>query len=82
MANVSECIHRAGIPNKGKHRDILFLTFCVTHDKNIKDRFHYENEFEENIWNHDTRLKYKLAKPKGLKKMIKLYKNFVNSKLS
>lgn len=82
LGNVSECIHRAGIPDNGKNRDILFLTFCVTYEDNINDYFHYENEFEECIWNLDSKLGFKLAKPKSLRKMIKLYKNFINSKSS
>ena len=82
LANVSECIHRAGIPKKGKHRDILFLHFVATPDKNVKDYFHYENEFNKSIWERDNELSRKFAKPPSLRKMLKLYKNLLNNKLS
>ena len=33
IVNTTECIHKAGVPNFGCYRDILFITFIVTPKK-------------------------------------------------
>ena len=73
----SQCLHKAGIPHKKNIRDYLVITFCSYPNKS-NDLFHYENEYSDQIWNGNSQLSIKLAKPYGYKKLLNLYKSFAN----
>ena len=78
LVSTPQCLHKAGIPNKNYHRDMLFLIFCAypNKDKNI---FYYEGEKDNPIWNaYSQSVVRKLSKPYGYKNLFKLYNNFIN----
>ena len=76
ILNTPQCIHRAGIPKFGKHRDVLFVNFVAVPEK-IDDIFHFEKDFEDDVWGvAKIGLSKKFSKPKSLKETIKLYKSF------
>ena len=76
LVSTPHCLHKAGIPKKNYHRDMLFLIFCAypNKDKNI---FYYEKEKDNPIWNaYNQSIVRKLSKPYGYKNLFKLYNNF------
>ena len=78
LVSTPQCLHKAGIPKKNYHRDMLFLIFCAypNKDKNI---FYYEGEKDNPIWNaYSQSVVRKLSKPYGYKNLFKLYNNFIN----
>ena len=76
VLNTPQCIHRAGIPKFGKHRDVLFVNFVAVPEK-IDDIFHFEKDYEDDVWGvAKIGLSKKFSKPKSLKETIKLYKSF------
>ena len=78
LVSTPQCLHKAGIPKKNYHRDMLFLIFCAypNKDKNI---FYYEGEKDNPIWNaYSQSVVKKLSKPYGYKNLFKLYNNFIN----
>lgn len=72
----SKCLHKAGVPSENKHRDYLIITFVANPKIKSTDLFHFENEFENSIWNGDAALTTKLAKPYGYKKLYNFYQSF------
>ena len=80
LVNTTQCLHKAGIPDIGKCRDTLFLIFCAYPQKE-KNIFYFEKKYENSIWGKNSELVKKLAKPYGFRKLIKLYKNFLENKL-
>lgn len=75
ICNTCECLHRASIPKKNESRDILTLTLVAYPNKNDKDIFYYENEYKNEIWNGNSNLAKKLAKP-YLSNLFHFYKIF------
>ena len=67
LCNTTELLHRAGNVQSGKHRDVLFLDF-------VAYPFYKNYSLDEN---NDSIIKgdivKKIAKPKGIKELIKLY---------
>jgi len=68
LCNTTELLHRAGDLQQGKYRDILFLDFVL-----------YPFDEDSSLYdNNDSMLRgeiiKKVAKPKGVKNLIKLYK--------
>jgi hypothetical protein len=84
VCSTPQCLHRASSPNKGKYRDMLFLSFAVTSDVKDKpdDLLYFEKDYEKDIWEGDAGLRKKLCKPKSFRKQIKIFKNFNQSKLT
>ena len=84
IANTTECLHRAGVVQKGNHRDILFITF-ITIPEPVKDKendfFYYEEKYPDAIWNYGNEV-IKIAKPQSLRKTIKLFLNYYKNKLN
>lgn len=74
LINTTECLHKAGIPNKEKHRDMLYLVFCAYPEKS-NNIYHFE-KIDKSIWKPYSSLVKKLAKPHGFKNIFNLYKNF------
>ena len=78
LVSTPQCLHKAGIPKKDYHRDMLFLIFCAypNKDENI---FSFENEKESTIWDfHSQSVVRKLSKPYGYRRIFKLYSDFIN----
>jgi len=78
LVSTPQCLHKAGIPKKDYHRDMLFLIFCAypNKDENI---FSFENEKESTIWDfHSQSVVRKLSKPYGYRRIFKLYNDFIN----
>lgn len=77
VCNTCECLHRASVPEKYETRDILTLTLIAypTKNQNSKDIFNFEKEYEQEIWNGNSNLAKKLAKP-GLSNLLHFYKIF------
>lgn len=77
-----QCMHCAGIPEHGKHRDVLFLIFVATHDP-ADNFFYYEKEYYDGIWNRGkSNINRIMSKPKGLRGTYEHYKKFLKSKIS
>ena len=76
LCNTTEVIHRAGDPDTGQYRDMIFLNFVAypTTKKNIS-LLEYEDEL------YDDRLIKRLSKIKGLKNLISFYKKNLKEKL-
>jgi hypothetical protein len=72
ILNTPQCIHRAGIPKYGNHRDILCVTFVAVYEK-TDDIFCYEKSYPKDIWNMEKNIAKKFAKPNNLRNTIKLY---------
>lgn len=75
LVNTTECLHRAGIPEKNNFRDMMYLIFCA-YPENSSDLFHYE-KVDKSIWQPYSKLVKKLSKPYGFKNIYKLYKKFL-----
>tara|TARA_B100000242_G_C43047240_1_gene488917 strand:- start:1863 stop:2810 length:948 start_codon:yes stop_codon:yes gene_type:complete len=77
--NTSRCLHRGGIPDEGKTRNMLCILFNAvpTMNKFDEDIFAFEKEKEEDIWSSDN-LSKKYGEPKNILTLYKLYKNFKN----
>ncbi len=78
IANTTELIHRAGIPNENHHRDILFLEFIALpydHDQK-KDFFSLEKDYKNIYFDIDNWFSKKIAKPKSILEMIKKFKEY------
>lgn len=67
LCSTSEIIHKAGTVKNGKYRDVLFLDFVAYP---FTENDYLNNNFEA-LMNGD--IVRKIAKPKGLKQLIKLY---------
>ena len=80
LVNTTQCLHKAGVPEKNKFRDTLFLIFCAYPNKE-ENIFSFEDEYGNSIWGKNSKLVQILAKPYGLRKLFKLYKNFFKNKL-
>mgnify|MGYP001161360313 FL=1 len=78
IVSTTECIHRAGIPDKDLCRDVLFITFVVAPKNKYKSDnfFYFENSHYESIWNNRGLVTKKFAKPKSLSETLKLYREF------
>lgn len=79
LCNTSKCLHRATVPKGNNFRDILVFTLCAYPNKNnYFSRFGYEKNFSSSVWERNSVLTKKLAKPHGytgLYNFIKDYKN-------
>ena len=84
LANTTECLHKAGYVKKGNYRDILFITFVTIPEKilNYKDFFYYDDIYPNSIWVDNKSEIIKIAKPKSLKKTIKLFYKYYKNKIT
>ena len=84
FANTTECLHRAGIPEKNYYRDMLFVSFIFVPKKITGDDLHldYYHKINQNlVWVHDgNNIVYK-TKPKRLKDVVNLFKKYYSSKI-
>ncbi len=83
VCSTPQCLHRASSPEKGKKRDMLFLSFAVTSesDNSSQDLLSFENNFYDDIWSHGTHLKKNLCKPKSARKQLYLFKQFIKNRI-
>ncbi len=70
LCNTTDLMHAAGVPAPGNKRDILFLEICALPKRNSNLNINY-NIFDRKVPNEDlTKI---IAKPKGLKNLIKCF---------
>ena len=83
VCSTPQCLHRASSPEKGKKRDMLFLSFAVTSesDNSSQDLLSFENNFYDDIWSHGTHLRKNLCKPKSARKQLYLFKQFIKNRI-
>ena len=75
IANTTELIHRAGIPNENHYRDMLSLEF-VALPYNLdyeKDLFSLQKEHKSIFFDIDNWFSKKIAKPYGIRNLIKQF---------
>ena len=77
--NTSRCLHRGGIPKKGKTRTMLCVLFNAIPSNNFNENniFEFENNPDTDIWSSDA-LSKKFGEPKNILSLYNLYKNFQN----
>jgi len=84
IANTTKCLHRAGNVKNGQ-RDIIFITFGAIPER-LKNDFldnhldYYEKQNSDGVWVHNGMFT-KLSKPKGFRSTIKLFYQFIRSKV-
>lgn len=81
ILNTPQCIHKAGIPKFGNYRDVLFINFVAIPEK-INDIFHFEKDYEDEVWGVAKGLPKKFSKPKNLRETINLYRSFRKNSLN
>tara|TARA_A100001011_G_C14294473_1_gene837790 strand:+ start:1122 stop:2027 length:906 start_codon:yes stop_codon:yes gene_type:complete len=83
ICSTPQCLHRATSPNIGKHRDMLFLSFAVTSEKNEQNGslYSFEKKNFDDIWNCTSVLSKKLCKPKSFREQIKNFRKFFKNKI-
>ena len=74
LCNTTDLMHAAGIPVAGKKRDILFLEICSLPKRNSDLNIDY-NILDRKVPEED--LTKKIAKPKGLKNLIKSFYRYL-----
>ena len=75
ILNTPQCIHKASIPKIGNYRDVLFINFVAVPEK-IDNIFHYEKEYEDDVWGTSKKLAKKYSKPKSFRQTLNLYNEF------
>ncbi len=74
LCSTTELIHRAGDPTPGNYRDMIFFNFVAHPTKENISLFEYEDKI------FDDGLIKKLSKIKGLKNLIKYYRENLRKK--
>ena len=84
ICSTPQCLHRASSPNNGKFRDMLFLSFAVTNEKQISSNalYKFEKDYFNDIWNCTSTLSKKLCKPKNFRKQISIFIKFIQNKIN
>lgn len=84
FVNTTQCLHKAGEVKNNLYRDMLFITFITIPEKvETKNFFYYEKQFKNSVWDSSGGSEIlKIAKPKSLKKTIKLFLKYYNNKLN
>ena len=75
ICDTTSLIHAAGIPEKGKTRDILFLEFCAYPKKKKLENLDISN-FEK-ITYPDQYLSKIISKPAGIKNLFKYFLKYI-----
>jgi len=80
LVNTTQCLHRAGIPHKGKFRDVIVITYVASPVITDPDSMYFAKNFSESFWNsvHDGVFSKKLAKFKSNKQAIKTLFKHIN----
>lgn len=65
IVNTTECLHRAGIPVEGKHRDIITITYIAVPEKKYNDERYFFNTLKEGFFDNENSMNItkRLAKP-------------------
>ena len=84
ICSTPQCLHRASSPEKGKYRDMLFLSFAIKSiDQNSKNNlFKFEKSNYNDIWNCTSVLTKKFCKPKSFRKQIKMFAQFYKNRIN
>ena len=80
----TQCLHRAGIPNKNHSRLVMTVILCAIPFTNKNhDPFYSENHNNESsIWSHEDSISRKYLKPARFWNLIETYKLFKKNKLN
>ena len=80
LVNTTECLHRAGIPHKGKYRDVIVITYVASPEISDPDPLYFEKKFQQTFWDseHEGIFSKKLAKFKNNKQAIKNLLKHIN----
>lgn len=85
FANTTECLHRAGIPEKNNHRDIMFVSFIFI-PKKISNNdlcLDYYSKIDENlVWSHSSDNIVFKTKPKKFIETFNLLKEYYYAKIN
>lgn len=83
ICSTPQCLHRATSPQKGKMRDMLYLSFAATNEiEPNSDLFHYEKKYLKELWSNGSQLRKSLCKPNSARKLIKIFFNFYKNKIN
>lgn len=80
LVNTTECLHRAGIPHKGKYRDVIVITYVASPEISDPDPLYFEKKFQQTFWDSEREgiFSKKLAKFKNNKQAIKNLLKHIN----
>ena len=79
IVDTTQVIHRASIPEKNNTRTMMVLSFAIYPEFN-KNIFYFDNSHLGSDWDvQNYNIVNFLAKPIGVRKLFKLYKNILNS---
>lgn len=78
FVDTTQVLHRASVPYKNKSRLMMILSFAMLPNFK-KDIFYFENQKLGSIWDtQNYKIINTLAKPIGLRKLLKIYNNILN----
>ena len=75
FCGTGECLHRAGVP-KRKSRDMITITFVASNSKKLNNNLYAFDKESPSLWEQNE-ITEQLAKPVGMKNMIKYLKNII-----
>ena len=72
ICDTTDLIHRAGVPNKNKYRDLIFLEFVIIPQEKEDSRniYSFENLNKNIYYDKDNFFSKKIAKSKGIKNLF------------
>lgn len=77
LCNTSKCLHRAKVPTNKNYRDMLVFTLCAYPNLNkYVSRFAYEENFSSSIWDRNSELTKKFAKPQGYRELFNFIRQY------
>lgn len=82
FCNTTELLHKAGEPEIGNIRDMLFLNFVAIPNKFEKPNFFFLEEQGHDLFDKDAEVPKIFAKPVGLNNLVNLYKQFKNNRIN
>ena len=83
LVDTSELLHRANIPSRGNYRDMLTITYNLTHDKKYNDVWSIVDN-NVNFWKEKDQLNYskKFSKPAGYYNLVLVFLKFLFLKIN
>ena len=70
LINTTECIHRAGIPAKGKYRDIITITYVAIPSNKYNNELYFLKDLNTDFFKLNNKISMKFAKPSTKKELI------------
>lgn len=78
ICNTTQCLHRAGVPEKDSYRDLLIIS-VVAIPQLKQDIMYFGDKYPELVWSNEQKnfstLAKKYSKPIGVLNLIKHFKN-------